>query len=92
MAIRCEENESEFSLEEKERIENESESHEFQAEVGRLMDIIINSLYSQKEVFIRELISNGADALDKIRFESLSDESVLGEDKELEIKVEFDSK
>lgn len=73
-------------------MEASQEKHEFQAEVGRLMDIIINSLYSQKEVFIRELISNAADALDKIRFEALSDASVLeSSEKELEIRVEYDN-
>merc|ERR1711959_137958 len=68
-----------------------SEKHEFQAEVNRLMDIIINSLYTDKQVFLRELISNSADALEKARFHSVQDESYLGETKDLEIKIEFDS-
>merc|ERR1719217_462216 len=67
-----------------------SEKHEFQAEVNRLMDIIINSLYTDKQVFLRELISNSADALEKARFHSVQDESYLGETKDLEIKIEHD--
>merc|ERR1711904_9453 len=63
----------------------------FQAEVNRLMDIIINSLYTDKQVFLRELISNSADALEKARFHSVQDESYLGETKDLEIKIEYDA-
>merc|ERR1719426_629516 len=67
-----------------------TEKHEFQAEVSRLMDIIINSLYTDKQVFLRELISNAADALEKARFHSVADESFLGDTKDLEVKIEHD--
>merc|ERR1719446_256321 len=68
-----------------------SEKHEFQAEVNRLMDIIINSLYTDKQVFLRELISNAADALEKARFHSVQDETFLGDTKDLELKIEHDA-
>merc|ERR1719486_377225 len=68
-----------------------TEKHEFQAEVSRLMDIIINSLYTDKQVFLRELISNAADALEKARFHSVQDESFLGDTKDLEVKIEHDA-
>lgn len=66
------------------------EKFEFQAEVNRLMDIIINSLYKSKEIFLRELISNASDALDKIRFLAVAATSdVLSATKDLEIKISF---
>merc|ERR1719482_998091 len=68
-----------------------TEKHEFQAEVNRLMDIIINSLYTDKQVYLRELISNSADALEKARFHSVQDETFLGDTKDLEVKLEFDA-
>merc|ERR1719240_2232956 len=80
-----------FSEADRAKMTEGSEKHEFQAEVNRLMDIIINSLYTDKQVFLRELISNSADALEKARFHSVQDDAFLGETQDLEIKIEFDS-
>lgn len=65
-------------------------THDFQAETRQLLDIVIHSLYSNKEIFLRELISNSSDALDRLRYEALTDSSLLGDDEELEIRLEFD--
>jgi molecular chaperone HtpG len=62
----------------------------FQTEVSQLLDLMIHSLYSNKEIFMRELISNAADASDKLRFEALSDDALYEDDAELKIRVEFD--
>lgn len=62
----------------------------FQTEVKQLLHLMIHSLYSNKEIFLRELISNASDALDKLRFEALENTKLYGEDADLKIRVEFD--
>jgi molecular chaperone HtpG len=62
----------------------------FQAEVRQLLDLMIHSLYSNKEIFLRELISNASDAADKLRFEALTDDALYEGDSELRIRVSYD--
>lgn len=63
------------------------ETYEFQTEVKQLLNIIINSLYSNREIFLRELISNASDAIDRIQFESQTNPDILGEDADFKIKL-----
>jgi molecular chaperone HtpG len=67
-----------------------AETHQFQAETSHLLDLMINSLYTSKEIFLRELISNASDALDRLRFEALTRPELIGGDRRLEITLEAD--
>lgn len=66
------------------------ESKAFQAETKELLNLMINSIYTNKDIFLRELISNGSDAIDKLKFKSLTDSSLVGEDKDYKIIVDID--
>ncbi len=71
-------------------VEAQRETLGFQAEAKQLLKLMIHSLYSNKEIFLRELISNAADAADKLRFEALSDSALYENDSELQIRVSYD--
>ena len=67
-----------------------TETHQFQAEAKQVLDLMIHSLYTNKEIFLRELISNASDALDRLRVESLQNPDLLGKDDQLDITIESD--
>src|SRR6202022_2663284 len=70
----------------------DKQTHGFQAEVRELLQLMIHSLYSHKEIFLRELISNASDANDRLRFAAIADPALLSEDRDLEIRVDEDPK
>ncbi len=71
-------------------VEAHKETLEFKAEVSQILDLVIRSLYSNKEIFLRELVSNASDAGEKLRFEALTDDGLLAEDPDLRIRIEVD--
>jgi heat shock protein beta len=79
-----------LSVAQMKELKESAEKHVFQAEVDRMMKLIINSLYKNKEIYLRELISNASDALDKIRFLALTDKGAMGDTPELVIRIKAD--
>ena len=67
-----------------------TEVHEYQAEMQKLLEILVHSLYTEREIFVRELVSNSSDALSKVQLTTLTEEKVLDKDAELQIKITFD--
>lgn len=66
------------------------ETFQFQADVNRLLHLVVHSLYSHKEIFLRELVSNASDALDRVKFRALTEHEILGQEKDLEIRISAD--
>ncbi len=72
--------------------ETGAESIAFSAEISKVLKLMIHSLYTNRDIFLRELISNAADACDKVRYLSLQDADILGDDRELRIEISYDKK
>ena len=70
--------------------DTQKETLGFQAEVTQLLDLMIHSLYSNKEIFLRELVSNASDAVDRLRFDALSDAALYEKDSDFKIRVAYD--
>ena len=68
-----------------------TQEREFQTEVSRLLDIVANALYTEKEIFLRELISNASDACDRLRYEAIAKPELIKGDTEFKIRVSFDA-
>ena len=73
-------------------VEAQKETLEFQTEVKQLLQLMIHSLYSNKEIFLRELVSNSSDACDKLRFEALGNDALYQGDTGLNIRIDYDKK
>src|SRR6266478_4928323 len=71
-------------------VDEHKETLGFQAEVKQLLDLMVHSLYSNKEIFLRELISNASDAIDKLRFDALSKPELYENDSDFKIRVAYD--
>ena len=67
-----------------------AETHEFQAEVSKLLDLMINSLYKEKDIFLRELIANASDACDKLRYAAITEPDLMAGDSDLKVSISFD--
>ena len=72
--------------------QEEKKTMKFETEVSKLLDIVANSLYTEKEIFLRELISNASDACDKLRVEALADDTLYDQNSKMEIQVSFNEK
>ena len=90
-ALASDETEAKIQAESKIDVPENAESFAFEAEVHRMLDIVVNSLYQNKDVFLRELISNASDALDKIRFLGLTKPEYLSMEDKLQVQIEFDA-